>query len=106
MALPQIGTKAEPQIIPTNAGLRTWAVPPEGLQDNIVPNDLIYIPNHWKDSPEIDINTFTLKIDGEVEREITLSFEDLKKLPQKRFQVTFECWGIAQCPSTTPKLYV
>ena len=98
MALPQIGTKAEPQIIPTNAGLRTWAVPPEGLQNNIVPNDLFYIRNHWKDSPEIDINTFTLKIDGEVEREITLSFEDLKKLPQKRFQVTFECCGNSPVP--------
>ena len=98
MALPQIGTKAEAQIIPTNAGLRTWAVPPEGLQNEIVPNDLFYIRNHWKDSPEIDINTFTLKIDGEVEREITLSFEDLKKLPQKRFQVTFECFGNSPVP--------
>ena len=51
MALPQIGTKAEQQIIPTNAGLRTWAAPPLALQENIVPNDLFYIRNHWKDSP-------------------------------------------------------
>ena len=98
MALPQIGTKAEPQIIPTNAGLRTWAVPPQGLQENIVPNDLFYIRNHWKESPKIDINTFELKIDGEVERTISLSFEDLKKLPQKRFQVTFECCGNSPVP--------
>ena len=61
MALPQIGTKAEPQIIPTNAGLRTFAAPPQALQENIVPNDLFYIRNHWTDSPEIDINTFQLK---------------------------------------------
>ena len=98
MALPQIGTKADPQIIPTNAGLRTWAVPPQGLQDNIVPNDLFYIRNHWTESPEIDIDTFELKIDGEVERTISLSFEDLKKLPQKRFQVTFECCGNSPVP--------
>ena len=51
MALPQIGTKAEPQIIPTNAGLRTWAVPPEGLQNNIVPYDLFFIRIHWYDRP-------------------------------------------------------
>ncbi len=98
MALPQIGTKAEPQIIPTNAGLRTWAAPPQALQENIVPNDLYYIRNHWTESPEIDINTFQLKIDGEVERTISLSFEDLKKLPQKRFQVTFECCGNSPVP--------
>ncbi len=98
MALPQIGTKAEPQIIPTNAGLRTFAAPPQALQETIVPNDLFYIRNHWKDSPEIDINTFQLKIDGEVERTLSLSYEDLKKLPQKRFQVTFECCGNSPVP--------
>jgi len=98
MALPQIGTKAEPQIIPTNAGLRTFAAPPEALQKDIVPNELFYIRNHWTESPEIDINTFVLKIDGEVERTISLSFEDLKKLPQKRFQVTFECCGNSPVP--------
>ena len=98
MALPQIGTKAEPQIIPTNAGLRTFAAPPQALQEDIVPNDLFYIRNHWTESPEIDINTFRLKIDGEVERTISLSFEDLKKLPQKRFQVTFECCGNSPVP--------
>ena len=98
MALPQIGTKAEPQIIPTNAGFRTFAAPPQALQENIVPNELFYIRNHWKDSPEIDINTFQLKIDGEVERTISLSLEDLKKLPQRRFQVTFECCGNSPVP--------
>ena len=55
MALPQIGTRAEPQIIPTNAGLRTFAAPPSALQENIVPNDLFYVRNHWKDCPEIDV---------------------------------------------------
>ena len=98
MALPQIGTRAESQIIPTNAGLRTFAAPPSALQDNIVPNDLFYVRNHWKDCPDVDVDTFRLKVDGQVERELSLSLEDLRKLPQQRFQVTFECCGNSPVP--------
>ena len=53
-------TTAEPQIIPTNAGLRTFASPPEALQEPIVPNDLFYIRNHWKICPDIDVNSYRL----------------------------------------------
>ena len=98
MAIPQIGTKIEPQIIPTNAGLRTFAAPPQALQETVVPNDLFYVRNHWTDCPDIDINTYKLKVDGEVERPLSLSFDDLKQLPQKRFQVTFECCGNSPVP--------
>jgi sulfite oxidase len=98
MAIAHIITKAEPQIIPTNAGLRTFASPPQALQENIVSNDLFYIRNHWKDCPEIDINTYRPGVDGEVERTLSLSYEDLKKLPQKRFQVTVECCGNSPVP--------
>ena len=98
MALSPLGTQVEPQLIPTNAGLRTYATPPSALQENIVPNDLFYVRNHWKDCPAIDINTYRLTVDGEVERPLSLSYEDLKKLPQKRFQATFECCGNSPVP--------
>jgi len=98
MAIAPLVTTAAPQIIPTNAGLRTFASPPQALQENIVPNDLFYIRNHWKNCPEIDLDTYRLKVDGEVERTLSLSYADLKKLPQKRFQVTFECCGNSPVP--------
>jgi DMSO/TMAO reductase YedYZ molybdopterin-dependent catalytic subunit len=98
VAEPELVTTAEPQIIPTNAGLRTFASPPEALQQHIVPNDLFYIRNHWKNCPELDIDTYRLAVDGEVERTLSLSYADLKKLPQKRFQVTFECCGNSPVP--------
>ena len=98
MATPQIGTQLEPQIIPTNAGYRTYAAPPQALQENVVPNDLFYVRNHWKDCPEIDAATYRLKIDGQVERPISLSLDQIKELPQKRFQVTFECCGNSPVP--------
>ena len=82
---PPLVTTAEPQIIPTNAGLRTFASPPGALQKPIVPNDLFYVRNHWKESPDIDIATYRLKVDGEVERTLSLSFADLRKLPREAF---------------------
>ena len=90
--------KAKPQIIPTNAGGRTFAVPPKALQKNIVPNDLFYIRNHWKEVPDIDVASYRLAVDGEVERPISLTFDEINQLPQKRFQVTFECCGNSPVP--------
>ena len=98
MAIRQIGTKIEPQIIPTNAGLRTFASPPQALQETVVPNDLFYVRNHWTDCPDIDVNSYRLKVDGEVERPLSLTFDNLRELPQKRFQVTFECCGNSPVP--------
>ncbi len=98
MALPQIGTRVEPQVIPTNAGLRTFATPPQVLQENVVPNDLFYVRNHWTQCPEIDLNTYRLSVQGQVEHPLSLSLEDIRALPQKRFQVTFECCGNSPVP--------
>ena len=38
-------------------------------------------------------------MDGEVERTLSLAYEDLKKLPQKRFQAAFECCGNSPVPA-------
>ena len=98
MAAQQTRTKIRPQLIPTNVGLRTFAAPPQALQENIVPNDLYYVRNHWKDSPQIDVDSYRLTVDGEVERPLSLTYEEIKQLPQKRFQVTFECCGNSPVP--------
>ena len=66
-------TRGKPQLIPTNTGLRTFAAPPRALQKNIVPNDLFYIRNHWKEIPDIDISTYRLVADGEVERPLSVA---------------------------------
>ena len=98
MATQQARTKVKPQLIPTNVGLRTFAAPPQALQENIVPNDLYYVRNHWTDSPQIDVATYRLTVDGEVENHLSLTYDEIKKLPQKRFQVTFECCGNSPVP--------
>ena len=98
MAAQQLATQVKPQLIPTNVGLRTYASPPQALQENIVPNDLFYVRNHWKDSPQIDADSYRLVVDGQVKRPLSLTFQELKDLPQKRFQVTFECCGNSPVP--------
>ena len=98
MATQQTRTEVKPQIIPTNAGFRTFAAPPVALQNNIVPNDLYYIRNHWKEVPQIDSATYRLTVDGEVSSPLSLSYQELLQMPRKNFQVTFECCGNSPVP--------
>ena len=89
MATQSVRTETKPQLIPTNAGFRTWAAPPEALQQEVVPNDLFYIRNHWTNCPEIDINTYRLVVDGEVDNPLSLSFDEVLGMAQQRFQGYF-----------------
>ncbi|MQF70068.1 sulfite oxidase [SAR202 cluster bacterium AD-804-J14_MRT_500m] len=93
MASPQTRTQETLQLIPTNPGGRTFSTPPQGLQPRITPNEIFYIRNHWKDVPNIDVDTYRLIVDGEVEHDLNLSMEQIYELPKKRFEVTMECCG-------------
>ena len=98
MAAPQTQTAAKPQLIPTNTGFRTFASPPGALQDEIVPNELFYVRNHWREVPQIDLASYRLVVDGQVERPLSLTFDELQEMPQQRFQATFECCGNSPVP--------
>ena len=98
MAISRNRTREKPQLIPTNAGQRTFASPPAALQQDVVPNDLFYVRNHWAEIPEIHAESYRLAVDGQVERPLSLSYQDLLDMPQKRFQVTFECCGNSPVP--------
>ena len=98
MATPRTRTQGKLQLIPTGEGSRSFAAPPKVLQDTITPNELFYVRNHWKGAPELDIATYRLVVDGEVERPLSLSYEEIRQMPQKRFQVTFECCGNGPVP--------
>ncbi len=104
MVTQQTRPKTRLQPIPTNAGGKSFAAPPKALQDAITPNDLFYVRNHWKGAPSIDIATYRLVVDGEVERPLSLSFEDIRQLEQKRFEVHFECCGNSPVPEYWAKM--
>ena len=98
MAIPSTRTGERLQLIPTNEGGRSFTSPPKALQDPIVPNDLFYVRNHWRGAPEVDIATYRLTVDGEVELPLSLSYEEIRQMPQRRFQVTLECCGNGPVP--------
>ena len=86
------------QLIPTNEGGRSFTAPPKALQQPITPNELFYVRNHWKGAPEIDAATYRLVVDGEVERPLSLSYQEIRQMPSSRFQVTLECCGNGPVP--------
>jgi DMSO/TMAO reductase YedYZ molybdopterin-dependent catalytic subunit len=66
---------------------------PIGLFNSfITPNDIFYVRHHLY-APSIDAASFKLQVDGEVARPLTLSLDDLKKLPRAAVTVTLECAG-------------
>jgi sulfite oxidase len=62
------------------------------LNSWITPNEIFYIRSHLY-TPSIDLETWTLTVDGEVERPLTLRMNDLRNMPMVSAPVTLECAG-------------
>jgi len=85
--------------IPGKEKLLVRSVRPEDLETPvglfnsfITPKDLFYVRTHLY-VPRLEASTFKLQVEGEVERPLTLSLDDLKKLPRGSVTVTLECAG-------------
>jgi sulfite oxidase len=66
---------------------------PVALLDSfITPNNLFYVRSHMP-VPEVDPAGWVLKIGGEVNSPISLSLDELKKLPAVTVTATLECAG-------------
>ncbi|HWZ85986.1 MAG TPA: sulfite oxidase [Thermoanaerobaculia bacterium] len=62
------------------------------LTTYLTPNDLFFVRHHW--NPVFpDSAAWTLTVDGEVERPLTLSLADLKKMPQATATCVLQCAG-------------
>ena len=89
-----------PQLIPTNAGGRSFAGPPKALQSAVTPTELFYVRNHWKGAPEIDPATFRLAVDGEVATDLSLSLDQIKELPHAAIRPLSSAAAMARSLST------
>lgn len=66
---------------------------PVALLDSfITPNDAFYVRSHLP-VPTVDAATFALKVGGEVDSPLSLSVDEIKKLPAVTVTVTLECAG-------------
>ncbi len=72
-----------PEDLETPVGLlNTW----------ITPNDLFYVRHHTY-AAKVNASEWKLAVDGEVNQTLSLSLEDLKKMPKASVTVTLECAG-------------
>ncbi len=90
---PPVGTSAG-GVTPAELRLaaRNHAMPLEALRHPITPVGLHYLLTHY-DIPAIDAGDWRLRIDGAVERTLSLSLPDLRAMPAETRPVTLECAG-------------
>ncbi|HKI04231.1 MAG TPA: sulfite oxidase [Thermoanaerobaculia bacterium] len=62
------------------------------LRGFITPNELFFVRNHGG-VPEVDPASWRLAVDGLVERPLSLSLEDLRRLPRTSVTATLQCAG-------------
>ena len=63
------------------------------MAKEITPNDEFYITTYSSKVPTINANTFTLRIEGLVEKPYTLTMKDLQEMKDKAEFVTLQCIG-------------
>src|SRR5215218_3266583 len=71
---------------------RNHGMPLEALRYDITPVGLHYLLIHF-DIPAADEDAWRLELDGEVERPLALSMDDLRRRPHVTAPVTLECAG-------------
>jgi len=67
-------------------------MPPDGFNDFITPIDRFYVRSHHYE-PKVELSTWRLKVEGEVGGPLSLTMDDLKKLPRVEVIAVGECAG-------------
>ena len=67
-------------------------MPLDGFTDWITPIDRFFVRCHTY-TPKVNLNEWSLKIDGKVDRSSTLTMDDLRKLPRVDLVGVLECAG-------------
>ena len=96
-AVPSLGFEGGPRpakrgMIVRSARPEDLEMPPDGFLDYITPIERFYVRSHHYE-PRVDIASWRLKVDGEVGTPLTLTMEDLKKLPRAEVVAVGECAG-------------
>jgi sulfane dehydrogenase subunit SoxC len=71
---------------------RNHGMPLEALRWDLTPVGLHYLLTHF-DIPDVDVSAWRLEVGGLVERELSLSLEDVRARPAVDVAVTMECAG-------------
>jgi sulfane dehydrogenase subunit SoxC len=71
---------------------RNHGLPLEALRYDVTPIGLHYLLVHY-DIPAVDPSAWRLRLDGHVEREVTLDLDAVRARPRETLRVTLECAG-------------
>ena len=71
---------------------RNHGMPLEALRWDVTPLGLHYLLTHY-DIPAVDPESWRLRVDGLVERQLELSLQELRRLPAREVVATMECAG-------------
>ncbi|HHG86033.1 MAG TPA: molybdopterin containing oxidoreductase [Bacteroidetes bacterium] len=84
-----------PGLIVLNDRPLNMETPPHLLDDAITPGDRFFVRNNGLPPENVDVNNWTLTIDGEsAEKKVVLTLKDLKsKFQHHSYQLTLECGG-------------
>jgi DMSO/TMAO reductase YedYZ molybdopterin-dependent catalytic subunit len=74
--------------------------PLAALSQPVTPTELFYVRNHFA-QPTLEARTWRLSVTGAVERELTLSLDDLRRMTSRSVPMTLECAGNSRA-SLTP----
>jgi DMSO/TMAO reductase YedYZ molybdopterin-dependent catalytic subunit len=73
-----------------------------GLDSWITPTERFYVRSHFSKIPDLDASSWRLMVDGEVERSLDLSHQELTAFPARSVVATLECAGNSRSYVTPP----
>ena len=86
------GKPALERLIIHSARPEDFETPPHLLTSWITPNDLFYVRSHFY-TPSMQNESWRLRIDGDVDRPLDVTLNDLQQMPSTTAVVTMECAG-------------
>ncbi|HEX5082285.1 MAG TPA: molybdopterin-dependent oxidoreductase [Blastocatellia bacterium] len=100
-ALAQTVIKGKEKLIVRSIRPEDLETPISLLNTWITPNNLFYVRHHLY-AANVDVNEWKLTVGGEVQNPITLTLDELKRLPKHTVTVTLECAGNGRAFSVPP----
>ncbi|MFN4259879.1 MAG: sulfite oxidase [Gemmataceae bacterium] len=97
------GERLVPALIIRQRNPNNLEFPFSTLNRFLTPNDLFFVRTHFE-VPELDAQTWRLKVEGAVEKTIDISFDELKKMPSRTVTALLECAGNSRLYLTSPQL--
>lgn len=94
-----VGQPAPLRLIQRSENPLNLETPLAALDRFATPNDLFYVRNHFP-MPTLDANTWRLRVEGAVERELTLTLDEIRRMESSTVTATLECAGNSRAALT------